>query len=287
MNQIVYVNGDFVPEQEARVSVFDRGFLFGDGVYEVIPVINGRLVDRDHALSRLERSLREVEMDWPCSRDEYIAMQESLIQRNGVREGIVYSQVTRGVAPRDFAYPTNAEPTLVAFANNKTLIDNPAAATGVAVVSVPDLRWKRRDIKTVNMLAQCMAKQAAMSRDAREGWMVEEGHVTEGVSSSAFIVKDNTIITRALSNDILPGIRRKVILEIAALENLRLSERPFTVEEAIAADEAFLSSASTLVLPVVSVDGRPVRDARPGPVTRRLRALYVQRLREEAGEQKQ
>ncbi|MGM0632541.1 MAG: D-amino-acid transaminase [Pseudomonadota bacterium] len=286
MNQIVYVNGAFVPEQEARVSVFDRGFLFGDGVYEVIPVINGRLVDRDHALSRLERSLREVEMDWPCSRDEYIAMQESLIERNGVREGIVYSQVTRGVAPRDFAFPDNTRPTLVAFANSKALIDNPAAGTGVAVVSVPDLRWKRRDIKSVNMLAQCMAKQAAMSQDAQEGWMVEAGHVTEGVSSSAFIVKDNTIVTRALTSDILPGIRRRVILEIAARENLGLTERAFTIEEAIAADEAFLSSASTLVLPVVSVDGQPVGDATPGPVTRRLRALYVQRLREEAGVQK-
>ncbi|MEX1197998.1 MAG: D-amino-acid transaminase [Pseudohongiellaceae bacterium] len=284
MSQIVYVNGEFVPDQEARVSVFDRGFLFGDGVYEVIPVINGRLVDREHALSRLERSLGEIDMDWPCSRDEYIGIQESLIERNGVREGIVYSQVTRGAAPRDFAYPEDARPTLVAFANSKALIDNPAAETGVAVVSVPDLRWKRRDIKSVSMLAQCMAKQAAMSQNATEGWMLEDGLVTEGASSSAFIVSDGTIITRALSSSILPGIRRKVILEIAAAQQLELVERPFSLEEALQADEAFLSSASTLVLPVVSLDGQAIGDGRPGPVTRSLRDAYVRRLRAEAGE---
>lgn len=284
MSQIVYVNGDFVPDHEARVSVFDRGFLFGDGVYEVIPVVNGQLVDREHALSRLDRSLGEVEMDWPCSRDEYIAVQQSLIERNGIREGIVYSQVTRGVAPRDFAYPEKTRPTLVAFASSKPLIDNPAAETGVAVVSVPDLRWKRRDIKSVSMLAQCMAKQAAMSQGAGEGWMVEDGLVTEGVSSSAFIVRDRTIITRALSSSILPGIRRKVILEIADAQRLDLTERPFSLDEAMQADEAFLSSASTLVLPVVSLDGKAIGDGRPGPVTRSLRAAYVRHLRDEAGE---
>lgn len=283
MSQIVYVNGDFVPDHEARVSVFDRGFLFGDGVYEVIPVINSRLVDKAHALSRLDRSLAEVEMDWPCSRDDYIAMQESLIERNGVREGVVYTQVTRGTAPRDFAYPENARPTLVAFANNKTLIDNPAAATGIAVVSVPDLRWKRRDIKSVNMLAQCMAKQAAMSQGAAEGWMVEDGLVTEGVSSSAFIVRNQTLITRALSTSILPGIRRKVILEIAAARQLDLVERPFSLDEALQADEAFLSSASTLVLPVVLLDGSTIGDGKPGPVTRSLRASYIKHLQAEAG----
>jgi len=284
LSQIVYVNGDFVPDREARVSVFDRGFLFGDGVYEVFPVLEGRLVDREHGLSRLDRSLGEVEMDWPCSREEYIGVQESLIERNGVREGIVYSQITRGVAPRDFAYPDNVQPTLVAFANSRPLLDNPAAGTGLAVVSVPDLRWKRRDIKSISMLAQCMAKQAAMSQDAQEGWLVEDGLVTEGVSSSAFIIRDGAIITRPLSSRILPGVRRKVILDIAAEQQLELVERPFSLEEAKTADEAFLSSASTLVLPVVSIDGQPIGDGRPGTLTRRLRTLYIQRLQAEAAQ---
>lgn len=282
MSSIVYVNGNFVPEHQAQVSVFDRGFLFGDGVYEVIPVLNGRLVDCEHALARLERSLGEIELDWPCSRDDYLAAQQELIARNGIREGIVYSQITRGPAPRDFAFPSRTQPTLVAFASQRPLIDNPAARDGVAVVSLPEIRWQRRDIKSVSMLAQCLSKQAAVEQGAGEGWMVEDGLVTEGVSSSAFIIRDRQLITRALSSSILPGIRRKVILEIAGREDLEPVERAFTIDEARQADEAFLSSASTLVLPVVSVDGEAVGDGRPGPITKALRQRYIERLQEEA-----
>lgn len=282
MNRIVYVNGAYVSQADAKVSVFDRGFLFGDGVYEVIPVLNSRLVEADHAIARLDRSLGEIGMAWPCAKEDYIPILEELRQRNGIKEGSVYMQVTRGVADRDFAFPANTPTSFVAFASARKLIDNPLAKKGVVVVSVPDLRWKRRDIKSINLLAQCLAKQEAVSRGAFEGWMHEDGLVTEGASSSAFIIKDNKIITRALSNAILPGIRRKVIVRLAKEHGIALEERAFTLEEAVAADEAFLSSATTLVMPVVSIDGKPVADGKPGRVTTLMRRLYVELLLQEA-----
>ena len=264
MSRIVYINGAYVPEQDAKVSIFDRGFLFGDGVYEVIPVLNSRLVETAHAIARLDRSLGEIDMAWPCSKEEYVPILEELRARNNIVEGYVYMQVTRG------------------FASSKPLIDNPKALTGVAVVSVPDLRWKRRDIKSINLLAQCLAKQEAVSRGAFEGWMHEDGVVTEGASSSAYIVKDNKIITRGLSNAILPAIRRKVIIALAAEHNIALEERPFLLSEVMEADEAFLSSATTIVMPVVSIDGQAVADGKPGRVTTLMRSLYVEMLRQEA-----
>ena len=282
MSRTVYVNGTFFAKEDARVSVFDRGFLFGDGVYEVIPVLNGRIVEMSHAIERLNRSLGEITMAWPCSREEFKRVLEDLRQRNQLQEGYIYLQVTRGVAERDFAFPASIPSTFVAWTAVKKLIENPLAATGVKVVTVPDLRWKRRDIKSINLLAQCIAKQEAASRGAFEGWMTEDGVVTEGASSSAYIVKDNTIITRALSNAILPGIRRKVILKMAREHNMALVERPFTVDEALAADEAFMSSATTLVMPIVEIDGKPVADGRPGAVTLKLRAMYVEMILQEA-----
>lgn len=282
MSRIVYINGQFVAQEDAKVSVFDRGFLFGDGVYEVIPVLNARIVEMGHAVERLDRSLSAISMAWPCSKDEYRAALEELRRRNTLVEGYVYMQVTRGVAERDFAFPANTPSSFVAWTSPKKLIDNPLAETGVRVVTVPDLRWKRRDIKSVNLLAQCLAKQEAVSRGAFEGWMTEDGLVTEGASSSAFIVKDNTIITRALSNAILPGIRRKVILKMAREHSVALLERSFTVEEACAADEAFMSSATTLVMPIVEIDGRPVADGKPGRLTKQLRAMYVEMILQEA-----
>jgi D-alanine transaminase len=282
MSRTVYVNGTFFAQEDARVSVFDRGFLFGDGVYEVIPVLNGRIVEMSHAIERLNRSLGEITMAWPCSQEEFKRVLEDLRQRNQLQEGYIYLQVTRGVAERDFAFPASIPSTFVAWTAVKKLIENPLAATGVKVVTVPDLRWKRRDIKSINLLAQCIAKQEAASRGAFEGWMTEDGVVTEGASSSAYIVKDNTIITRALSNAILPGIRRKVILKMAREHNMALVERPFTVDEALAADEAFMSSATTLVMPIVEIDGKPVADGRPGAVTLKLRAMYVEMILQEA-----
>lgn len=282
MSKIVYVNGKFVPQDEAKVSVFDRGFLFGDGVYEVIPVLNSRLVESDYAVARLERSLGEVGMQWPCAKADYLPILEELRARNGIEEGAVYMQVTRGVAERDFAFPKDTPTTFVAFASTRKLIDNPLAVTGVSVVSVPDLRWKRRDIKSVNLLAQCLAKQEAASRGAYEAWMHEDGLVTEGGSSSAFIVKDGVVITRELSRSILPGIRRKVILKLIDKHDIRLEERAFSLAEAMAADEAFISSATTLVMPVVSIDAQNVADGKPGSVTKLLRSLYIETLKEEA-----
>lgn len=282
MSRTVYVNGTFFAQEDARVSVFDRGFLFGDGVYEVIPVLNGRIVETAHAMERLNRSLGEIGMAWPCSQDAFKRVLEDLRQRNQLQEGYIYLQVTRGVAERDFAFPASIATTFVAWTAVKKLIENPLAATGVKVVTVPDLRWKRRDIKSINLLAQCIAKQEAASRGAFEGWMTEDGVVTEGASSSAYIVKNNTIITRALSNAILPGIRRKVILKMAREHNMALVERPFTVDEALAADEAFMSSATTLVMPIVEIDGKPVADGRPGAVTLKLRAMYVEMILQEA-----
>lgn len=282
MERTVYVNGVFVAESDAKVSVFDRGFLFGDGVYEVIPVLNSRLIESQHAVARLDRSLNEIGMAWPCSKEQYLLILEELRARNSIVEGSVYMQVTRGVAERDFAFPKETPTSFVAFASTRKLIDNPLAITGVKVVSVPDLRWKRRDIKSINLLAQCLAKQEATSRGAFEGWMHEDGFVTEGASSSAFIVKGGKIITRPLSRSILPGIRRKVILQLTQEHAITLEERPFNLEEAAQADEAFLSSATTLVMPIVSIDGKQVANGKPGPVTQLLRRLYIEMISKEA-----
>ncbi|MEX0738924.1 MAG: D-amino-acid transaminase [Pseudohongiella sp.] len=282
MSKTVFLNGEYLPAENAAVSVFDRGFLFGDGVYEVIPVVMGKLVDEDYSVERLRRSLSAVEIAWPCSEADYLAMLRELVKRDAVTEGSVYVQITRGIAERDFAYPPHIKSTIMAYATPRKLLDNPAAENGVKVVSVPDLRWQRRDIKSLNLLGQCMAKQQAASRGAFEAWMLEDGMVTEGASSSAFIIKDNTIITRALSNAILPGIRRRVILELAGQTDMTLVERSFSLEEAMAADEAFLSSATTLVLPVVSIDGKDIADGKPGPVTSKLRRLYIESLLAEA-----
>jgi len=282
MTQIVYINGEFVPKEKATVSVFDRGFIFGDGVYEVIPVICSALVDKESAMCRLARSLTAIDMAWPCAREACLPILEQLRARNNIEEGLIYLQVTRGIADRDFAYPLNTPTTFFAFASSKKIIDNPLLESGVEVASVPDLRWKRRDIKSISLLAQCIAKQQAMSLGAFEGWLVEDNLVTEGASSSAFIVKDNTIITRELSNAILPGIRRMVIISLADQYDIKLLERPFSLEEACAADEAFLSSAGTLILPVVAIDGHRIGNGKPGPITLRLRELYVDMLLREA-----
>ena len=282
MNRIVYVNGSYLPEQDATISIFDRGFIFGDGVYEVIPVINGKLVDKQYFLERLDRSLNELSIAWPCTREEYVEVMKELIERNGLEEGIVYSQVTRGAADRDFVFPENVQPGFVAFTSVMELLNSPAAETGIPVVTTPDLRWKRRDIKSVNLLGQVLAKQDAASRGAKEGWMVEDDMVTEGVSSSAYIVKDGKIITRELSNKILPGIRRRTLIEMCEALGIEIEQRAFTVEEALQADEAFISSATTITLGVVSIDGHKIGDGTPGPVTQKLRQAYKDRLLQEA-----
>ena len=282
MNRIVFVNGIYTKEQEAVISIFDRGFIFGDGIYEVVPVVLGKLIDRDYFLERLERSLFELSIPWPCSEQDYIEMMETLIDKNTLQEGIVYSQVTRGPADRDFPFPETVKPGIVAFTSRMEILNNPDFETGIAVTTTPDIRWKRRDIKSTNLLGQVLAKQDAVSQNSKEAWMVENGQITEGASSSAYIVKDNVLITRRLSNAILPGIRRRTILEIAERANIAIEERAFSVAEAKTADEALISSATTMVLGVTSIDGSLIGDGTPGPVTRKLKSLYQDRILQEA-----
>ena len=276
MSRTVYVNGSYVPENEAKISVFDRGFLFADGVYEVTAVIKGRLVDYDLHNERLDRSLREVSMGWPCSKDEMKAMHVELIKRNGLDEGWIYMQVTRGAADRDFKFPKDAKPSLVAFTQAKKLVDNPDAQKGVAVVTVPDLRWARRDIKTVMLLAPVLGKQEAYEKGAFEGWMVEDGKITEGTSSNAYIVKDGKVITRGISNAILAGCTRRALMRLAKEHGIEIIERTFTPEEALDADEAFLTSASNFVMPITEIDGKRIGGGQPGPVARQLRKLFLE-----------
>jgi D-alanine transaminase len=276
MSRIVFLNGSFLPIEEAKVPFMDRGFMFGDGVYEGIGMLDGRLIDNDAHLERLERSLAEIRIPNPYARAEWTSFQEELARRNGMTEGFIYFQVTRGVAERDFFFPEDAKPTVAMFTQAKAIVGAPAAQTGIAVVTVPDLRWQRRDIKSINLLAQVLAKQAAKEAGAQEAWLVEDGFVTEGGSSSAFIVtKEGSIVVRPLSNAILPGITRKSLLRLSKEDGITLEERRFTVEEAYDAAEAFLTSASNFVLPIVSIDGRAVADGKPGPITKRLRELYL------------
>ncbi len=280
MSRIVYVNGAYVPEEEAKISVFDRAFLFGDGVYEVTAVLDRKLVDFQPHLARLDRSLKEISLAAPLSHAELRRMHKELVARNNVTEGIVYLEITRGAAERDFAYPEDARPTVVAYTQSKPLIENPYAATGVKVITIPDLRWKRRDIKSTAMLAQAMGKQEAKLKGAYEAWMVEDGQVTEGTSSSAFILDAQGVVrTQPLGHHILPGVTRRAVLKLAALEGIGLEERPFSVAEALAAREAFMTAASAFVLPIVEIDGVPIGDGKPGPIARTFRRLYIEEAR--------
>ena len=275
MSRTVYVNGSYVDEADGKISIFDRGFLFADGVYEVTAVIGGRLVDYDPHMQRLERSLNELRIGWPCTKDELRAMHLEMVRRNGLAEGIIYMQVTRGAADRSFTFPKSATPTLIAFTQAMALADNPNAVTGVKVVTVPDIRWQRRDIKTVMLLAPVLGKQEAYEKGAAEAWMVEDGLVTEGTSSNAYIVKDGKVITRGLSNAILAGCTRRALFRMAEEHGVTIEERSFTPAEAYEADEAFLTSASQFVMPIVEIDGRRIGGGQPGPVVRRLRELFL------------
>ena len=276
MSRTVFLNGSFVPYEDAKLPIMDRGFLFADGIYEVAAVLDGRLVDNAAHLARLDRSLGEIRIENPYSAAEWARLEEELVRRNSLREGLVYMEVTRGVAEREFGFPpAGTKPTVVMFTQPKTIRHSPQAEAGIGVVTVPDLRWKRRDIKSVALLAQVLAKQAAVEAGVGEAWMVEDGHVTEGSSSTAFIITtDRKIVTRPLSTAVLPGITRMAVMRLAGEASLTVEERLFSVEEAHAAAEAFVTSASSLVMPVVTIDGKPVGSGRPGPLAQRLRALY-------------
>ena len=279
--RIVYLNGEFLPFEGARVSIVDRGFLFADGIYEVSAVIDGRLVDNAAHLARLDRSLGEIGIANPHTTAEWVARQTELVARNGLREGGVYIQVTRGAYERDFAFPPAGTPqTVVMFTQAKTIIANALAETGAKVITVEDLRWKRRDIKSVALLAQVLAKQAAAEAGVAEAWMIEDGAITEGGSSTAFVVsRDRVLITRPLSTALLPGITRAAVLKLAAEADLRIEERLIPLSEAYEAQEAFYTSASAFVMPVIDIDGRTIGEGRPGPLTKRLRQLYIEAAR--------
>jgi D-alanine transaminase len=277
LDQIAYVNGSFVPLADAKVSVLDRGFLFADGIYEVSAVLDGKLVDNASHLARLERSVGEISLALPETLDRIIEIQKELITRNKVENGLVYLQVTRGAdAGRDFAFPKGVRPTLILFTSVKDIVNAPSAKSGIAVITVPDIRWARRDIKSVALLAQVLAKQAAAEAGAGEAWMIEDGKVTEGGSSSAFILtQDDVLVTRQNSSAILPGCTRKAVVALAEERQLRVEERPFTVEEAQVAKEAFITSASSFVQAVVTIDGKTIADGKPGPMANRLREIYI------------
>ena len=280
MTRTVYVNGEYLPETEAKVSIFDRGFLMADGVYEVTSVLGGKLVDFDGHAVRLARSLGELDMANPISKEDLLEVHRELVRLNGIDEGMIYLQITRGAPDdRDFAFPDpeTTPQTIVLFTQNKPgLANSPMAQKGMKVISIEDIRWGRRDIKTVQLLYPSMGKTMAKKAGADDAWMIEDGYVTEGTSNNAYIVKGNKIITRALSNDILHGITRAAVLRFAREAQMEVEERNFTIDEARAADEAFITSASTFVMPVVEIDGATLGDGTPGRVAPRLREIYLE-----------
>jgi D-alanine transaminase len=283
MSRLAYVNGRFLPQSEAGVSVEDRGFQFADGVYEVWAVFGGRLADSEGHFTRLERSMRELAIPQPMSRAALSQVLRETARKNRVRDGIVYLQVTRGASRRDHAFPpAGTRPTVVATARSVDFAAEAAkAAKGVKVITAPDIRWGRCDIKTVGLLPNALAKQAARSAGAYEAWLVDpEGLVTEGASTNAWIVDaQGRLRTRDAQANILRGITRTGIVALAEQLQIPVIEEPFTVAEAQAAAEAFISAASTFVMPVVAIDGKPVGSGKPGPVAQRLRALYLETAR--------
>ncbi len=286
MPRTVYVNGEYLPETEARVSIFDRGFLFADGVYEVTSVLDGKLIDFDGHAARLQRSLGELQMANPTTREALLEIHRELVRRNDITDGLIYLQVTRGSdGDRDFVFPAeDTPPTIVLFTQDKPgLADNPVARKGFKIISIEDQRWARRDIKTVQLLYPSMGKMMARAAGCDDAWMVEDGFVTEGTSNNAYIVtQDGTIVTRQLSNDILHGITRAAVLRFAREAQIRVEERPFTIEEAQAAREAFITSASAFVMPVVEIDGKPVSDGNVGKMATRIREIYLEEMRKAA-----
>jgi D-alanine transaminase len=276
MKRVVYVNGNYLGENEAKISVFDRGFLFADAIYEVTSVLEGKLIDFESHIKRLDRSLEELGLFCPISTDELLLVHRELIQRNQLTEGSVYMQISRGVADRDFVYSLEVAPTLVLFTQAKSLLDSTQAKSGIKVISVEDKRWGRRDIKTVQLLYPSMCKMMAIKAGADDAWLVQDGTVTEGTSNNAYIVKNRKIITRSLGNEILHGITRAAVLRYARSVQMEVEERAFTIDEVISADEAFITSATSFVTPVVEMDGQSLGGGAPGPVAVRLREIYIE-----------
>lgn len=278
MPRYAYVNGRYVAHKDAAVHIEDRGYQFSDGVYEVVTVKDGRLVDAKAHMDRLDRSLDELEIDWPVARPVLEMIMREMIRRNGLRDGLVYMQVTRGVAPRNHAFPSkDVRPALVITTKKMAFAKMTKFTEGVKVITAPDLRWARRDIKTISLLPNCLNKQKATEAGCYEAWQVDpkDGLVTEGTASNAWIINDKgELVTRPASHRILNGITRLTILKIAEEEGVPFVERPFSVEEALAAKEAFVSSATSFVTPVVEIDGKPVGNGKVGPVCKKLLAGY-------------
>jgi D-alanine transaminase len=277
MPRIVYVSGRFVREDKAVVSVFDRGFLFGDGVYEVVAVIGGKILEWAGHLERLRRSLAEIGMGMPVSEADLLAIHRRLIRRNRLDQGRVYLEITRGAADRDFTFPPKGTPqTLVLFTQAAEVVNTKEGREGIPLVSVPDIRWARRDIKSVALLAQVLAKQEAKEKGGKEAVMHEDGVVTEAGASSLFIItQDGAIVTRPNSQKILPGITRASLKIMAEEHQLRFEERLFTLADMMKAKEAFITAASAFVQPAISLDGKPIGNGKPGPTALRLREIYI------------
>lgn len=276
MSRVAYVNGRYLPHRQAAVHIEDRGYQFADGVYEVVAVRGGRLVDEQRHLDRLERSLSELRIAMPMSRAALSLITAETVRRNLVRDGIVYLQVTRGVARRDHAFPADAKPAVVLTARNAAPHAPAMLADGIAAITVPDIRWSRCDIKSIALLPNCLAKQQAKEAGGFEAWQVDgEGFVTEGSSTNAWIVDgEGNLVTRHLDEGILGGITRRAVLALAARDGLEVIERPFTVDEAKHAREAFVTSTTSSVMAVVRIDDAVIANGKPGSVSTRLRRLY-------------
>lgn len=278
MSRTVYLNGDFIAEEDAKVSVFDRGFLFADAIYEVTSVLEGKLIDFPQHIKRLHRSLSELDMQEACDDKKLLEIHHKLVKANNLQEGIVYMQITRGVADRSFFYPdSETKPTLFLFTQKMNLIEAPSAKNGIKIILIEDQRWGRCDIKTTQLLFASMSKMEAKRKGVDDAWLVSDGKINEGTSNNAYIVThDDVIVTRDISNKILSGITRIAVLKCAEKLNLTIEERPFSIEEAKNAKEAFVTSASTFVTPVIEIDGKLIGKGKPGEVSQKLREIYLQ-----------
>ena len=284
MSRTVYLNGSYLAEEDAKISVFDRGFLFTDGVYEVTSVLEGKLIDFSGHMVRLERSLNELDMQKVWSDEALLEIHRELVKANDLQKGMIYLQVTRGVADRSFFYPDNdTKQTLLLFTKSDDFVNAPRALRGLKVITVEDLRWGRRDIKTIQLLYPSMAIMEAQKKGVDDAWLSSQGMVNEGTSHNAYILThDNTIITHHLSNEVLHGITRIAVLKCADKLNLTVEERAFSIEEAKNAKEAFTSSATSFISPVIEIDGHAIGEGKPGPVVQQLREIYFEEARKSA-----
>ena len=277
----VYINGEFKKEDEAKVSIFDRGLLFSDSVYEVTSVINSKLIDFKYHVKRLDHSMNELKFKTLIDHDEILAFHRKLIELNNLKEGMIYTQVTRGVVDRSFDMPKQAiKPTVLAFTQEKKILESDTAKNGIKVMTLEDMRWKRNDIKTTQLLYASMAKSEATAKGFDDAWMLRQGYVTEGSSNNAWIIRSKNIMTRQSDNLILSGITRAVVLECAKKLNYEVITKNFTKVDAESADEAFMTSATGLITPVVKINSSQIGDGKPGNFTKSLRAEYIKRALE-------